>query len=362
MHIPDGYLGPETCIATYAVMVPVWTVAARRVKRTLGEKQVPVLALTAAFSFLVMMFNVPVPGGTTAHAVGAVLVAILVGPSAAIMVLTLVLVVQALVFGDGGVTALAANALDMAVVMPLLGLAVFRLVSRGAAPGSRRRAIAAGVAGYVGLSAGAALVAVLLGIQPLIAHDALGHALYAPYGLSVTVPAMLGVHLLLLGPVEGIVTGLAVAWLDRAEPAIFASAPPIVAPAGASPPPSGTPARPTRRRTRRRLVFGLSILAILTPLGLLVPRWLGAGSAFGEWSPTELASRVGHVPSGLASAASTWHAPLPDYGLPWTAGAPTWVHVVLYLGSALLGVAILLTTLAVLRRRPVRKEARDGAS
>ena len=83
MHIPDGYLGPITCIAGFAAMVPVWAIASRTVKRTLSARQVPLLAIGAAFSFIIMMFNIPIPGGTTGHAVGGVLVAILLGPWAA---------------------------------------------------------------------------------------------------------------------------------------------------------------------------------------------------------------------------------------------------------------------------------------
>ncbi|MGB3096003.1 MAG: energy-coupling factor ABC transporter permease, partial [Candidatus Deferrimicrobiaceae bacterium] len=80
MHIPDGYLGPPTYIATYAACVPLWGVAARKVRESLDARRVPLLAISAAFSFLVMMFNVPLPGGSTGHAVGGVLIAISVGP------------------------------------------------------------------------------------------------------------------------------------------------------------------------------------------------------------------------------------------------------------------------------------------
>lgn len=255
MHIPDGYLGPQTWIPTYAAMAPVWAYATRRVGRTLEQRRVPVLAVTAAFSFLVMMFNVPVPGGTTGHAVGAVLVAILLGPWAAVLVVTLVLVVQALLFGDGGLTALAANALDMAVVMPFVGWAVFRLVAGSAPLGSRRRWIGAALAGYAGLNASALATAVLLGLQPLLAHDAAGLPLYAPYGLSVAVPAMALGHLLFFGLVEGAITGAAVAWLDRVEPAAYGAA--------------GAPA--AAGQGRRKILVGLGALALLTPLGLLLP-------------------------------------------------------------------------------------------
>jgi len=88
MHIPDGYLGPATCGVFYAVMLPIWTAASRIVKRTLKIRQVPLLAIGAAFSFVIMMFNVPIPGGSTGHAVGGVLIAILLGPWAACVAIT----------------------------------------------------------------------------------------------------------------------------------------------------------------------------------------------------------------------------------------------------------------------------------
>ncbi len=80
MHIPDGYLSPTTCAVLTAAMVPVWATAARRAQRVVKSRYVPLMAVGAAYSFLVMMFNVPIPDGTTAHAVGAVLIAILLGP------------------------------------------------------------------------------------------------------------------------------------------------------------------------------------------------------------------------------------------------------------------------------------------
>ncbi len=103
MHIPDGYLGPTTSGFFYVVMAAVWAFASKMAKKTLKAKQVPLLAIGAAFSFLIMMFNVPIPGGTTGHAVGGVLVAILLGPWAACIAVTVALVVQALLFGDGGI-------------------------------------------------------------------------------------------------------------------------------------------------------------------------------------------------------------------------------------------------------------------
>ena len=157
MHIPDGYLGPATSGFFYLVMVPLWTAASRIVKRTLAARQVPLLAVGAAFSFVIMMFNVPIPGGSTGHAVGSVLVALLLGPWAAMIAVTVALVVQALLFGDGGITALGANCFNMAVVMPFVGCAVYRVVAGRSGADSNRRVVAAFVAGYVGINAAACL-------------------------------------------------------------------------------------------------------------------------------------------------------------------------------------------------------------
>src|SRR4030067_1901177 len=139
MHIPDGYLGPETCGFFYALMLPIWTAAAKIVKKTLKAKQVPLLAIGAAFSFVIMMFNVPIPGGSSGHAVGGVIVAILLGPWAALIALSIALVIQALLFGDGGITAIAANCFNIAFVMPMVGYWAYRLISGKAEPTAPRR-------------------------------------------------------------------------------------------------------------------------------------------------------------------------------------------------------------------------------
>jgi cobalt/nickel transport system permease protein len=221
MHIPDGYLGPTTCGFFYAVMLPIWTAATRIVKKTLKAKQVPLLAIGAAFSFVVMMFNVPIPGGSTGHAVGGVLVAILLGPWAACIALTVALVVQALLFGDGGITAIGANCFNMAFVLPFVGYYLYKALSHNAPAGSNRRVWAAGVAGYIGINVAAFFAGVELGLQPLLYYTANGQALYAPYGLNVAVPAMAGEHLLIFGWVEAVVTALVIKFLQKQAPELL---------------------------------------------------------------------------------------------------------------------------------------------
>ena len=270
MHIPDGYLGPQTYVILWIVMIPIWVIAARKVKRTLKAKQIPLLALGAAFSFVIMMFNVPVIGGSTGHAVGATLIAIILGPWAAVIAISIALVIQAGLFGDGGITAIAANCFNMAVVAPFVGYYVFRLVA-GDRPSSSRRVVASGVAAYVALVAASIVAGVEFGIQPYLAHTASGQALYAPYKLGVAVPAMALEHLLFFGWVEAIVTMGVVAALARSEPALLEMKP---------------AARPLRW-----LWAGIGVLILLTPIGALAP-----GTAWGEWGGAELKAAIGYAP------------------------------------------------------------------
>lgn len=218
MHIPEGYLSPQTWGASYVVMVPIWIIAGRKLRHTLDARRVPLLAIGAAFSFVIMMFNIPAPGGTTGHATGAALIAILLGPWAAVLAISVVLVVQAFIFGDGGITAIGANCFNMAFVMPFVSYAVYRLISMGAPALSKRRIFASGLAGYVGLNAAALTTAVMFGLQPLIARAADGRPLYSPFPLQIAVPVMAAEHLLVFGFVEAAVTALAFAYLARTEP------------------------------------------------------------------------------------------------------------------------------------------------
>src|SRR5208337_2011076 len=221
MHIPDGYLGPPTCGFFYAAMVPIWTVAVNKVKKTLKAKYVPLLAIGAAFSFVLMMFNVPIPGGTTGHAVGGVILAILLGPWAACIAITVALVVQALLFGDGGITALGANCFNMAFVLPFVGYYLYKVLSHNAPVGSNKRVLAAGVAGYIGINVAAFLAGVEFGLQPLLYHTADGQALYCPYGLNIAVPAMAGEHLLIFGWIEVLITALVIKFLQKQAPELL---------------------------------------------------------------------------------------------------------------------------------------------
>jgi cobalt/nickel transport system permease protein len=221
MHIPDGYLGPYTYIAMWIIMIPIWYYAGRKLNSELRSRQVPLLALAAAFSFVIMMFNVPIPGGSTGHAVGAAIIGIVLGPWAGIVAVSVALVLQALMFGDGGITAMAANCFNMAVVMPFVGYYLYKLISGSTEITSSRRVIAAAIAGYVSLTLAAGATGIMFGIQPLLHKTAEGIPLYMPYGLNVTVPAMVLEHVLGFSILEGLVTALIFAYIARTDSSLL---------------------------------------------------------------------------------------------------------------------------------------------
>jgi len=232
MHIPDGYLGPPTYVSLWVAMLGVWAYASKKVKQSLKTSQVPFLAMASAFSFVAMIFAVPLPGGTTAHITGAALIAILLGPWVAVIAVSVALVIQALMFGDGGVTAIAANCFNMAFVGSLSGYAMFRLVVKvgghfvvrkglveddDASQHKLLRAAGTAVGAYVGINAAALLTALELGIQPLMYGTGQAGAGYFPYGLKVALPAIVIPHLTLVGALEAVVAVMIVSFLRKTK-------------------------------------------------------------------------------------------------------------------------------------------------
>lgn len=221
MHIPDGYLGPYTYIAMWAIMIPIWIYAGRKLSTELRSRQVPLLALSAAFSFVIMMFNVPMIGGSTGHAVGAAIIGIVLGPWAAVISVTVALVLQALIFGDGGITAIGANCFNMAVVMPFSAYYIYRLISGKTDSTSSRGIIASAVGGYVSLTLAAALTGLMFGIQPLLHHTAEGVPIYMPYPLSFALPAMILEHVLGFSILEALVTALIFGYIQKTDTSLL---------------------------------------------------------------------------------------------------------------------------------------------
>ena len=320
MHIPDGYLSPATCATLYVAAAPFWYTALRRVQRMLNSRLVPLLAVFSAFSFVIMMFNLPLPGGTTGHAVGMGIATIVLGPWGSMLAVSVALLIQALFFGDGGVTAFGANCFNMAIVGSLVAYWVYRAIAGRTEITSTRRVVAAAIAGYAAINVAALLAAVEFGIQPILFKDATGAPLYAPYPLSVAIPAMAIGHLTIAGLAGLVVTGGVVAYLQRADPALLRLTAPGAAGAADG---AQSVARRGGWRTARPLLVGLAVLMVLSPLGLLA-----AGTAWGEWAPEDFnspqarqdiqagslnAQAPQQAPAGLEQLSSVWTAPIPDY-------------------------------------------------
>jgi cobalt/nickel transport system permease protein len=341
MHIPDGYLSPATCTALYGASAPFWYVAFKRVKKALHTRLIPRLSLFAAFSFVIMMFNLPLPGGTTGHAVGIGLATVVLGPWAAMLAVSVAIVVQALFFGDGGITAIGANCFNMAIAGALVAYAVYRIAAGRSALTSTRRAAAAGIAGYCAVNVSALLAAIEFGIQPLLYRDASGAPLYCPYPLSVAIPAMMLGHLTIAGIAEAIVSTGVVAFLQRSDVSLLKATAPREP--GATPPASP----PSTARALRPLWAALAMLLVLTPLGILA-----AGSAWGEWMASDysnaaLRSQIAASsfaqappaipPTGLARLSMVWTAPFARYAPPLVRNASFG-----YLLSAMFGVGLIV--------------------
>ncbi|RPJ62372.1 MAG: cobalt transporter CbiM, partial [Dehalococcoidia bacterium] len=221
MHIPDGYLSPAVAGTMYVVSAPFWVVAVQRVRKALTRRTVPALALFSAFAFIVMMFNIPLPGGTTGHAVGGTLLAIVLGPWTAVIGVSVVLAIQALLFGDGGLLALGANCFNMAIVLPWVGYFIYKVISGNSDISSKRRLVGAVVGSYIALVVAALVTGIEFGIQPALFHAADGTPLYAPYGLEIALPAMAIGHLAIAGPAEAIVTGLVFFYLQKSHSSLL---------------------------------------------------------------------------------------------------------------------------------------------
>ncbi len=418
MHIPDGYLSPIFSLGTGIVTIPVWAQASNKVRKVLNNRTVPLLAIFAAFSFTIMMFNVPVPGGTTAHAVGGTLIAVVLGPWAAILGVSTALIIQALFFGDGGILAIFANCLNMGIILPFVGYYSYKLIAGKSSLLSTRRVWAAGIGSYIGITAAALAVGIELGLQPLLFSQN-GHALYSPYQLNVAIPAMLLSHSLGASLVEGLVTALGVAYIQKNHPYFLTSLRKVVTGVDV--------AEGQAERTPLWQIFAIGIvsavvvlfvaglitgggnitrlfgadwsqvswpdvgimllivlaigvilvplawfalprrikkvgttfvaIAVIAPLGLIAP-----GFAYGEGSANDVKKAFGYVPSGLQQLSGFFSAPFSGYNLnnPFfnDANAPLWHAAIGYEISGIIGILLIgavILGLAMLLRKSTPK-------
>lgn len=358
MHIPDGYLSPSTCAVLYAVSAPFWYTALQRVKKSLSTRLVPLLSVMAALSFVVMMFNLPLPGGTTGHAVGVGITTIILGPWASILAISIALSIQAVFFGDGGITSLGANCFNMAIVGSLVAYAVYRIAAGRAAITAPRRVVAAALAGYAAINASALCAAVEFGVQPLLFKDAGGAPLYAPYPLAIAIPAMMIGHLTFAGLAELVLSAGVVAYFQRTNRSLLKlTAPGAVDDLGET----ALAENASIWRTVRPLWIGLALLLVLTPLGILA-----AGTAWGEWSARDFSSRESRrmianasrnipppvdPPTGLERLSSVWTAPFPQYAPSFVRRPALGYALSAMFGSGAIGLISLIAGSWVTRRK-----------
>jgi cobalt/nickel transport system permease protein len=207
MHLPDGFLDAKTALLTTAAAATGVGLALREVRASLAPRQMPMLGLGAAFVFVAQMLNFPVAGGTSGHLVGGVLIAVLLGPGAAVLVMTCVLMVQCLMFADGGLLALGANVFNLGIVGACGGYLVFRAVKRLIRMEEQRSTVfAAAFAGWVSTV-----------LASLACAGQLAWSGTAPWSLAF--PAMANVHML-IGIGEGLATGLIVQAVLRVRPSL----------------------------------------------------------------------------------------------------------------------------------------------
>ncbi len=313
MHIPENYLSPSTCAVMTAAMVPVWTYSIKKVKAEIPKVKMPLLGIGAAFSFLGMMFNIPLPGGTTGHAVGGTLIAILTGsPSAGCIAVTIALLIQALLFGDGGILAFGANCFNMAFMLPFIGFALYKFIWEK----TGKRKFGAAVGSYVGINVAAFCAAIEFGIQPILFTDAAGKALALSVFTQYFCTGNDDWTSYIIWNCRNSSYYRILAFVEKISPETLQEKP--------------------AQSAFKPLYILMAVLIIFTPLGLLA-----SGTAWGEWGVEEMPSLVsngkalGYTPAGMEKGFSLASL-FPDYSM---AGMPEWIGYIL---SAVVGVAIIV--------------------
>ena len=294
MHIPDGFIDLPIVAATGAVALIVATVAVRKTGKEMGERTIPLLGVTAAFVFAAQMLNFPIAAGTSGHFLGALLAAALLGPWAASLTLTVVLIAQSLIMADGGVTALGANVTNMAIVAVFAGYGAFLLLKRLLPRTPSGYLVSVAVASWFSVVASAAVCAVELGLSGTIP-------------LRTALPAMVSVHMV-IGLGEALITSAVVSAVLVARPDLVAS--------------FDLP-RESIGRVRATRMSGKSRLASFVAAGVVIAAAMALFvSPFASHAPdglqSVLASQGVAAQGGQTSAVSSlWHfSPLGGYRLP----------------------------------------------
>lgn len=308
MHVPDGLLSLPVAILCWLVTALLVYTAIRRTKGEIGERQIPLMGVMAAFIFAAQMINFPVAGGTSGHLLGGALAAITLGPWAGMLVMTSVIMVQALLFQDGGLIVMGANILNMGLLTVLIGYGLYRAT---AGRSLRVRLGIAGVAAWLSVLAGALATALQLWLS--------GTA-----RLDIVVPAMLAVHAL-IGIGEALITMAALAFILRSRPDLVQA--------------DSAPARSSLGWITTGLILSLAVV-LISPLASTDPDGF-----------ERVAMDIGFLELGTESPYSL----LPDYTLPFL--GETALSTILAGALGALGVA----GLVVLITKGVRR-SKTGAS
>ena len=291
MHIPDGYISPKIFIPFYLLFILLFKKGIKKLRMQLNDEVLPLLSSLTALSFIIMMFNIPIPGGTSGHALGATLIAIIFGPWASFMAICFVLLLQALLFGDGGITTYAINAITMGYISSFSGYYTYKLLKNKISDKLNYF-----FSGWISIVLTSIAVAIVLGIEPYIAKNISGAPLYFPFDLKITIPAIVGSHILFFGFVEGVFTMFGISYfkhyfnIDKDYKTVG-----------------------VKKETTDILLFFLVVLLIMLflPLGIITEN-----PAWGEWEQTFFNDSLGFIPQGIKHFSTFYSAPLSDYTLP----------------------------------------------
>ncbi|MEK6726195.1 MAG: energy-coupling factor ABC transporter permease [Deltaproteobacteria bacterium] len=276
MHIPDGFLEPKVWVSLTAVSAAAVAYASKKVSKDLDEKKVPLMGVIAAFVFAAQMVNFPVGGGTSGHLMGGVLIATIMGPFAAILMISTVLIIQALLFQDGGITTLGANIFNMGIVGAGLGYLTFKGLNR--VTGNLNFAVF--TASWLSVVTAAGTAAAELSISGVIP-------------IAVSLPAMTGVHAI-IGIGEGAITIAALGLISGVSVDVFYGVQTV-----------------EERKVQRRpilwilLAVSMSVAVFIAPFASEFPDGL-----------EKVAESLGFLERGTSKVTS----PLPDYQIPGLSG------------------------------------------
>lgn len=308
MHIPDGFLSIGVALVFWALTILFVGLAIRNTRGELGERQIPLMGVMAAFIFAAQMINFPVAGGTSGHMLGGALAAIVLGPWAGILVMTTVIAVQGLVFQDGGLVVMGANIFNMGILTALIGYGLYRWAS-GRSRGTRLAV--AGVAAWLSVVAAALLTSFELWLSGTSA-------------LRIVFPAMLGVHML-IGIGEALITVAALAFILQTRPDLL---------------PEGKD---------QRGGMGWVVIGALIALAVVII------SPFASANPDGLervAIDMGFIDAGLGAP----YEIIPDYTIPFLGETGFSTILAGLIGAIIVGL-IVVGVVKLLRRKPVEAKS-----